>query len=90
MQQKLLEIKSHQLKKKQKGNMLISLINKALLMVLVMSCLNLIRHTYYFIQAWLKSDEESPEKYKVSDKSLWLLSVSIGYIISSIFYGLFI
>lgn len=55
-----------------------------------MSCLNLIRHAYYFIQAWLKSDEESPEKYKVSDKSLWLLSISIGYIISSIFYGLFI
>ena len=55
-----------------------------------MACLNLVRHTYYFIQAWLKSDGESPEKYKVSDKSLWVLSLSIGYIISSIFYGVFI
>jgi amino acid transporter len=70
--------------------MLISLINKALLMVLTMACLNLIRHSYYFIQAWLKSDEETPEKYKVSNKSLWVLSISIGYIISSIFYGVFI
>ena len=70
--------------------MLVSLINKGLLMVLTMACLNLTRHTYYFIQAWLKSDGESPEKYTVSDKSLWILSLSIGYIISSIFYGVFI
>jgi hypothetical protein len=70
--------------------MLVSLINKVLLMVLTMACLNLIRHSYYFIQAWLKSDGESPEKYKVSNKSLWILSLSIGYIISSIFYGVFI
>jgi len=70
--------------------MLVSIINKLLLMVLTMACLNVIRHLYYFIQAWLKSDSESPEKYKVSDKSLWVLSFSIGYIISSILYGVFI
>ena len=55
-----------------------------------MSILNVFRHTYYFIQAWLKSDSESPEKYKVSNKSLWVLSLSIGYTISTILYGLFI
>lgn len=70
--------------------MLVTLINKALLMVLIMACLNLIRHSYYFVQAWLTSEEETPEKYKISNKSLWVLSLSIGYIISSIFYGLFI
>jgi amino acid transporter len=70
--------------------MLVTLINKVLLMVLIMSCLNLIRHSYYFVQAWLTSEEEIPEKYKINNKSLWVLSLSIGYIISSIFYGLFI
>ncbi len=55
-----------------------------------MACLNVIRHVYYFMQAWLKSDSESPEKYRVSDKSLWVLSFSIGYIITTILYGVFI
>lgn len=59
-------------------------------MVLIMACLNVIRHVYYFTQAWLKSDSESPEKYRVSNKSLWVLSLSIGYIISSVLYGIFI
>jgi hypothetical protein len=70
--------------------MLVLIINKVLLMVLVMACLNTFRHTYYFIQVWLKSDSESPEKYKVSNKSLWILSIAIGYIISTIIYGVFI
>jgi hypothetical protein len=71
--------------------MLVSIINKFLLTFLVMTCLNLIRHLYYFIQVWLKSDEEeSPEKYKISNTSLWVLSISIGYVIMCIFNGVFI
>ena len=70
--------------------MLISLINKLILMILAMACLNVFRHAYYFIQAWLKSDSESPEKYKVSNKSLWVLSIAIGYVVSTIVYGVFI
>jgi len=70
--------------------MLVSLINKLLLMILVMACLNTFRHTYYFIQAWLKSNSESPERYMVNNKSLWVLSLSIGYIVTSIIYGVLI
>lgn len=70
--------------------MLVALINKLLLTILVMACLNVFRHAYYFIQAWLKSDSESPEKYKVSNKSLWVLSLAIGYIVSTMIYGGFI
>lgn len=55
-----------------------------------MACLNSVRHTYYFIQAWVKSDSETPEKYRISNKSLWWLAISIGYIVSSIFLGVFI
>ena len=70
--------------------MLMILINKLLLVMLTMAYLNVFRHAYYFVQVWLKSDSESPEKYKVSNKSLWLLSLSIGYVVSTIFYGVFI
>ena len=70
--------------------MVLTIVNRILLMILIMACLNVVRHTYYFIQAWVKSDTESPEKYKISNKSLWLVTFSIGYIISTIFYGVFI
>ena len=53
-----------------------------------MSCLNLIRHSYYFLQAALLSSEEEPRKYKISDISLYLLSISIAYILSVIFTGI--
>lgn len=70
--------------------MVLTIVNRILLMILIMACLNVVRHTYYFIQVWVKSDTESPEKYKISNKSLWLVTFSIGYIISTIFYGVFI
>lgn len=67
--------------------MLEVIINKVLFIVLVMSCLNVARHTYYFIQAWVKSNSENPEKYIVNNKSLWILSASIAYVITAIFFG---
>lgn len=67
--------------------MLEIIINKVLFMILIMSWLNVARHTYYFIQAWVKSDSENPEKYIVNNKSLWILSASIAYIFTAIFFG---
>jgi hypothetical protein len=67
--------------------MLEVIINKVLFIVLVMSCLNVARHAYYFIQAWVKSNSENPEKYIVNNKSLWILSASIAYVITAIFFG---
>jgi hypothetical protein len=67
--------------------MLEVIINKVLFIVLVMSCLNVTRHAYYFIQAWVKSNSENPEKYIVNNKSLWILSASIAYVITAIFFG---
>jgi hypothetical protein len=67
--------------------MLEIIINKVLFMVLIMSCLNIARHTYYFIQAWVKSNSENPEKYIVNNKSLWILSVSIAYVLTTMFFG---
>jgi hypothetical protein len=55
-----------------------------------MSSLNIVRHFYYFAQAWIKADSDNPEKYKISVSSLWVLSISIAYIIASLINGVFI
>lgn len=55
-----------------------------------MSSLNVTRHLYYFAQAWIKSDSETPEKYRISNISLWVLSISISYILTSIISDVFL
>lgn len=70
--------------------MLIDVLNKVFFVLFFMSCLNVIRHTYYFIQAWFKSSSESPQKYILPSMSLWILSASIAYILATIFNGLLI
>ena len=62
--------------------------NKVLFIIFILSCLNTLRHGYYFVQAFFKSNEEVPTKYKLSDKSLLLLGISISYIITVIFTGI--
>jgi hypothetical protein len=68
--------------------MLIAILNKLFLVLFFMALLNTLRHTYYFIQAFFTSNEEQPTKYRLSSKSLWLLGMSLAYILSVIFTGL--
>jgi uncharacterized membrane protein YbaN (DUF454 family) len=70
------------------GYLILPMLNKVLFIMLVMACLNTFRHTYYFVQAFFKSNEEVPTKYKLSDVSLFLLGISISYIITVIFTGI--
>ena len=70
--------------------MLLDILNKILLVLLFMSSLNVFRHGYYFIQAWAKSTSEAPEKYRLDSNSLWVLGMSIAYILTSIFGGVYI
>lgn len=63
--------------------MLIEIINKILLFLLFLSSLNVIRVTYFFIQKWIEN-----EKFKLGEKSLFLLGVSISYILLCIFSGI--
>jgi len=65
--------------------MSIDVINKILVIIYVLSCLNTIRHGYYLIQAWVKSKEDSPQKYRMGNISLLLVGLSLAYIIASIF-----
>lgn len=66
----------------------IDLINKILTVLFFAACLNSIRHSYYFIQAWFTSTEELPVKYRLTPKSLLLLGISIAYVLTTIFTGI--
>ena len=68
--------------------MLLDTLNKLLMVLFFMSLLNTVRHTYYFIQTWFTSTEETPVKYKITNKSLFLLGVSIAYILTVIITGI--
>lgn len=70
--------------------MVLDILNKVLFILLLMASLNVIRHSYYFIQAWVKSSSETPQKYILSNKSLWLLSISISYILNAIINGVYL
>ncbi len=67
--------------------MLLDILNKILMILFFISCLNTIRHTYYFIQAWFTSTEEEPVKYRLTNTALLLLGMSIAYILTAIFNG---
>jgi len=53
-----------------------------------MAFLNTFRHCYYFIQVWFTSTEEVPAKYKLNNKSLIILGVSIAYLLTTLFTGI--
>lgn len=68
--------------------MMVDILNRVLLILVFLSCFNIIRHFYYFIQAFLTNSEENPIKYKISKTSLILLGISISYVLSVIFTGI--
>lgn len=57
-------------------------------MLFFMSLLNVMRHAYYFIQAFFQSTLEEPKKYKLEKTSLILLGLSLAYILTVIFTGI--
>lgn len=71
--------------------MLVDIINKILIMLFFISALNVGRHIYYFIQTYMKmfdNTEESAFKYILKPKSLFLLCISLAYLLTSIFTGI--
>ena len=68
--------------------MLIELVERLLWIIFWLSTCNIIRHAYFFIQTWVKSDGENPEKYYLSYNSLLFLGLSIGYLITAFIKGI--
>ena len=57
-------------------------INKILMLIFCLSCLNVFRRLYYFIQTWFYSTLDQPVKYKLTNNELFLLGLSIAYILT--------
>lgn len=68
--------------------MLTIILNKIFMVLFFMALLNTLRHTYYFIQAFFTANDEQPNKYRLGVTSLWLLGVSLAYLLSVIFTGI--
>ena len=64
--------------------MILELLYDFYTLIFFMSLLNVIRHGYYLIQAWIASTEDQPIKYRLETKSLWILSFSLAYVITTI------
>ena len=67
--------------------MIIDTLNKILLIVFVLSILNVLWHLFFFIQAYVKTEIEN-SKYIVSPRSLFMLGLSIAYVVASIITGI--
>ena len=68
--------------------MVLDIINKILTILLFMSGLNALWHLYFFIQISLIASEDNPIKYRLTNKSLFLLGLSLAYILTAIFAGI--
>jgi hypothetical protein len=68
--------------------MCIDILNRLFIMLFFLCSLNIIRHSYYFIQALFTTSEENPVKYKITKTSLLLLGISIAYTLSVILTGI--
>ena len=64
------------------------IVNKILFIIFFLSSLNVFRHFYYVVQSWLTTDTNNTITYKITKIELFLLGLSIAYILSSIFTGI--
>jgi len=62
--------------------MIILLINKILLMIFVISVLNIGKNVYNAIREWSKEG-----KFEITSKGIWMLALSIAFIIMTMFTG---
>lgn len=63
------------------------ILNKILCVVLVLSYLNVIRHTYNLFQVIKTNTLEMQNKYKINKTTLFWLAVSIAYILETVING---
>lgn len=63
-------------------------LNKVYSLIFVLSILNLVMNLYKFIRAWATADTEGGTQYKITNKSVLFIGLSISYIITSLFNGI--
>ena len=62
--------------------------NFILVLFYVFAWLNVIRHFYYLLQAWIRSESEEPIQYMLTPNQLFLLGLSLSYVITGILCGI--
>ena len=67
--------------------MSIFFINKLLLLLLIMSSLVCVRNLFFFIQSWVTSNSEEPKRFILNKRELFILCISIAYVIVCILTG---
>ncbi len=66
-------------------DILVSIINKTLFLILILSNLNVLRETFFFIKHLYKVE---PEKYVISNRRLLYLGLALSYILTTLFKGI--
>jgi len=62
--------------------MLILLINKLLLIIFIMSMLNIGKNVYNAIREWTREG-----KFEITSRGVWILALSVSFVIMTIFTG---
>lgn len=70
------------------GDFFMNVFNKALMIMYVLCTLNVIRHMYAFIQAWIETTPDNPVTMDMSDREKFYLGLSLAYVISGIIMGI--
>lgn len=69
---------------------LIDILNKALVVIYILSCLNIVRHAYKLFASWSSTENEGQEtiRYVLEPNKLLIVGLSIAYVISGVFTGI--
>lgn len=69
---------------------LMEILNKVLVTVYILSCLNIIRHLYKLFASWVSTEGSGEEtiRYVLEPTKLLIVGLSIAYVISGIFTGI--
>ena len=68
--------------------MLIDILNKLFFVLYFLSIVNIVRSAFFLIGSFIKSEGENPQKFILTTRQLFLLGLSIAYIISTFFIGI--
>lgn len=63
-------------------------LNKVYSLIFVLSVLNIVMNSYKFLRAWVASDSEETVPYKITNKSVLFIGLSLSYLIASLFTGI--
>lgn len=66
---------------------MLEFINKILVLIYIMAILNVVRHGYFFIQAWIESFKGTPIQINMLPQERFMLGLSISYVVTGIILG---